>query len=237
MINYSLLSNELTEAPNKYTAQVVNSRSYTFEDIAEHLLRHNTGLSGAVIRGVWEGIKSAVEEYLADGSSVKTELFHIHPSIQGVFDGKEDGFDPGRHKVRLKLRPGSFLREVPKKLRVKKQNSVIKSYVECVTDIKSGSENDSLTPGKNIRITGHRLKIHGDDKSCGIYFIPEKSTVAPVKVEASDVAMNKPSQIIAVIPKLNKGKWYLRLVTQYSTGKRFLKRPPIIGYDKSFTVA
>jgi hypothetical protein len=42
-----------------------------------------------------------------------------------------------------------------------------------VVDVKSGLVNKSLTPGKNIRIIGHKLKIDGPDPSNGIYFIPE----------------------------------------------------------------
>ena len=40
MIEYVLKPNELmTGEPNKYLAQIVNSRSYTFDDIANRLIR------------------------------------------------------------------------------------------------------------------------------------------------------------------------------------------------------
>ena len=54
MIDYVLEPNELTGEPQKYRARVINSRSYTFEDIAKHLLKHNTGLSPAAIYGLNE---------------------------------------------------------------------------------------------------------------------------------------------------------------------------------------
>ena len=237
MIQYSLETYDLIGEPKKYRAQVVNSRSYTFDDIAEHLLQHNTGLSGAVIRGVWEGIKGAVEEYIADGGSVKTELFHIHPSIQGVFESIEDGFDSSRHSIRLYLRPGSLLRSVPGRLKVKKISSGAKSYISSVTDISTNSVNDSLTPGKSIRISGRRLKIYGEDPSCGIYFVPEKSTTSTIKVDLSELVVNSPSQIITVVPKLSKGKWSLRLITQFSRGKIPLKSPQSLTFEKVLTVA
>ena len=237
MIHYVLETNELTGEPKKYRAQVVNSRSYNFDDIAEHLLQHNTGLSGAVIRGVWEGIKGAVEEYIADGGSVKTELFHIHPSIQGVFESKDDSYDSSRHSIRLYLRPGSLLRTVPGRLKAKKTNSGAKSYISSVTDISTNSVNDSLTPGKSIRISGCRLKIWGEDPSCGIYFVPEKNTISTVKVDLSELVVNKPSQIITVVPKLSKGRWNLRLVTQFSRGKFSLKSPQSVTFEKVLTIA
>ena len=237
MINFILERNELSGESVTYRAQVVNSRSYTFKDIANHLLQHNTGLSASVIYGVWEGIKGAVEEYIAEGGSINTELFQIHPSIQGVFDAPEDGFDRSRHTIRLRLKAGALLREIPKKLAVRKNSSSAKSYILSVTDIKSGAVNDSITVGKNIRISGKKLKIEGDDPTCGLYFVPEKNNVDPVKVETSEVVVNKPSQIIAVVPKLGKGTWNLRLVTQFSSGSKFRKRTQSLVFNKSLTVA
>ena len=250
MIDYYLKQNKLKselltspkgevsrEEGNKYCAQVVNSRSYTFDDIAKHLLKHNIGLSSSAIYGLWEGIKGAVEEFISEGGSIKTELFHVHTSIKGVFNGLEDGFDSSRHTIKLNLRPGILLRDTPKSLRVKKIKSAAKSMILSVTDINSGSVNWNLTPGKNIRIVGQRVKIDGKDPSCGLYFIPEKSNQEPVKIELNDVVMNKPSQLIAVVPKLNKGLWNLRLVTQFGTGKHCYKEPQNITFDKKLSVA
>ena len=237
MIEYFLKSNKLKGEDSKFSAQVINSRSYTFEDIANHLIRHNTGLSSSVIYGLWEGIKGAVEEFIADGGAINTELFQAHASIRGVFDGLDDGFDGSRHKIRLNLRPGTLLRDVPERLKVKKLISPGTSYILSVTDVKTGSVNSVLTPGKNLRIIGYQVKIDGYESVCGMYFIPAKSTEQVVKLDASEVVLNKPSQILAVIPKLSKGNWTLRLVTQYSKGKMYLKTPKTITFNASFNVA
>ena len=237
MIDYVLEPNELTGEPKKYRAQIVNSRSYTFADIANHLIRHNTGLSSSVIYGLWEGIKGAVEEFISEGGSINTELFNARASIKGVFNGIDDGFDESRHEIRLNLRIGSLLKDVPKKLKVKKVSSPVKSYILSVLDIKTGSINESLTPGKNVRIIGQKIKIDGSDPSCGLFFVPEKKTEQSVKIDLSDIAVNKPSEIIAVVPKLNKGIWNVHLVTQYSTGKKFRKTPQSVTFEKKLTVA
>ena len=237
MIEYVLKINELTGEGKKYNAQVVNSRSYTFDDIAKHLIKHNTGLSSAAIYGLWEGIKGAVEEFISEGASVNTELFHTSASIKGVFDSMDDGFDSSRHKIRLNLQPGLLLRNIQEKLRARKVNAGAQGLIRCVTDINSGRENEILSPGKTMRITGLRLKIDGTDPSCGLYFIPEKSTGTPVKVEQSGIVVNRPSEIIAVIPKLGKGNWSLRLITQFSRGKVRCKKPINITCAASFSVA
>ncbi|MDP9957889.1 hypothetical protein J2X97_003563 [Epilithonimonas hungarica] len=32
-----------------------------------------------------------------------------------------------------------------------------------VTDVKSGSVNDLITPGRNLKISGNKIKVAGDD--------------------------------------------------------------------------
>ena len=238
MVDYVLKQNKLTSTDGKqYSAQVVNSRSYTFDDIAKHLIKHNTGLSSSVIYGLWEGIKGAVEEFLMEGGSINTELFNAHPSIKGVFNGLDDGFDSSRHHVRLNLRTGKLLRDIPRKLKVRKTTNASKSVILSVTDIKSGLVNEILTPGKNINIIGKGVKIKGENPVCGLYFVPEKTNEQTVKVELTDVVVNKPSQIIALIPKLNKGTWNVRLVTQFARGNKCLKAPQNVTFEKKLNVA
>ena len=237
MIEYTLTENDLTGEPKKYRAQVMNSKSYTFDDIAKHLIKHNIGLSSSVIYGLWEGIKDAIEEFASEGALINTELFQTSVSIRGIFNGMDDGFDPSRHKIRLNLRPGSLLLDVPEKLKVKKLSPGVKAFINSVTDIKTGSVNNSLTPGKNIRIIGQRVKITGADPSCGLYFVSDKAQSDPVKVEASEYVVNKPSELIAVIPKLNKGNWRIRLVTQYCAGSTNLKKPYSLTFGKELVVA
>ena len=237
MIEYALKVNELTGESNKYSAHVVNSQSYTFDDIAKHLLKHNTGLSSSVIYGLWEGIKDAVAEFISDGGSINTELFNAHASIKGVFNGLDDVFDSSRHHIRLNMQPGINLRDIPDTLKVKKFSPKAQSIILGVMDIKSGTINKTITPGKNIRIIGERLKIDGTDPSCGIYFIPLKNTEHPVKIEPSDVVINRPSEIIAIVPQLIEGDYNLRLVTQFSRGQAPSKNPYNIIFEKPLNVA
>jgi hypothetical protein len=52
------------------------------------------------------------------------------------------------------LQPGSIFLGVAEKVKVKRVNTGARTYIQSVTDIKSGSVDVMLTPGKNIRITG-----------------------------------------------------------------------------------
>ncbi|WP_148285377.1 DUF4469 domain-containing protein, partial [Flavobacterium sp. B17] len=65
-----------------------------------------------------------------------------------------------------------------------------------VTDVKSGSVNDLLTPGRNLKILGSKIKVTGEDPSVGIYFV-DATTQAKTKVEQSDIVINNnPSDYI-----------------------------------------
>ena len=238
MIDYMLKQNDLSGAePNKYRAIVINGRTCSFEDIANRLIQKDTGLSRSVIVGLWDGIMHTVEEMISEGILINTDLFRVHFSIRGAFNDQKDKFDKSRHEVRLNLSPGPLLSKTPEKLKVKKHAFRTLSYINSVTDVKTGSEDKSLTPGSVVRISGKRLKISGTEPVCGLYFMPEKPNEQPVKVTTSDIVMNNPSEVIAVIPKLGKGNWKLRLVTQYCAGKKCLKEPQEIIFGKALNVS
>lgn len=236
MIDYYLKPYVFTGNRNTYSAQIVNSRSYTFDDIAKYLLRHNTGLSGAVIYGLWEGIKGAVEEFVSDGGSVNTELFNIQTSIRGIFSGEDDGFDGRRHKIRLNMQPGLVLRDVPGRIKVRKLVSRSMAMIMSVTDMKSGSTDSVLSPGGNIRILGQKLKIIGDSPACGLCFVPDDASATPVMVPRPGIIVNSPSEIIAAVPALERGIWSVRIVTQFCKGNRSLKTPRSIGFEGKLRV-
>jgi hypothetical protein len=104
-----------------------------------------------------------------------------------------------------------------------------------VVDVKTGTVNDKLTPGRDVKIAGAKLKIAGDDPSVGLYFVPAGDpSGAPVKVDPTDFVVNNPSDLIAVIPALAAGAWRVRIITQYGSGKA-LKNPHTFIFDKDLT--
>ncbi|MDR1867272.1 MAG: DUF4469 domain-containing protein, partial [Treponema sp.] len=115
------------------------------------------------------------------------------------------------------------LRKAVADIKVKKVIAVSSgTVIISVIDIKTGSVNGTLTPGRDLKITGVKIKIAGDDPDVGLYFVPASGT--PVKADPSDFVINNPSEVIALIPALTPGVWQVRIVTQYS-GSRDLKTP------------
>jgi hypothetical protein len=106
--------------------------------------------------------------------------------------------------------------------------------VEQVIDVKTGSVNDLLTPNRNLKIAGHKIKVAGDSAANGIYFV-NRSTSERTRVDDSDVVVNNPSELIVVIPALEAGTYLLEITTQYSVGL-MLKEPRTAKFDKPLTV-
>ena len=64
--------------------------------------------------------------------------------------------------------------------------------------------NDELTPGFNLKISGSKIKLVGDNPSVGVYF-RNTDTDASTKVDKSNIVVNNPSELIVVIPALAAG--------------------------------
>lgn len=95
--------------------------------------------------------------------------------------------------------------------------------------------NDLLTSGRNLKISGNKIKVAGDDAANGIYFV-NADTNGRIQVDISDVVVNNPSELIVIIPDLSAGTYKLEVVTQYAGGN-LLKEPRTAEFDKILTVS
>jgi len=235
VLEYSLELNELTGNPNDFRAQVVNVRSYSQEDIVDRIMRTGAGLTRSDIVSVIEAEKQVIAEIVGDGGAVNTELFSASFSIQGVFTAGTEEVDP--HVVRLNLRPGKALRDAVEGMKTKKvPGSPPGPVIESVTDVKTGSVNDLLTPGRDLRIDGIKVKVVGDDHLVGLTF-ENLHSGAIYEVDPSDLVENTAGHVLAVIPLLGVGKYHLKLSTRFSgTNGRPLREPRTVVFDRVLTV-
>ncbi|MDR1220225.1 MAG: DUF4469 domain-containing protein [Treponema sp.] len=235
MLEYTLEDNELTNKPGDLRAQVVNVTSYTQNDIVDRVLNIGAGLTRSDVVSVFEAEKQVIESIIAEGGAVNTELFNAFPSISGVFDTPDEPFDHTKHKVNIKLHPGVVLRSAIASVKTRRiAAAVTGTVITSVTDLKTGLINGTLTPGRDVKLSGAKLKIAGDKLDVGLYFVPAGSG-AEVKVDPSDIVVNNPSEVIAVIPALPAGTYRVRIITQFSAGKH-LKTPHTYTFDKDLTV-
>ncbi|UPQ77577.1 DNA-binding domain-containing protein [Chryseobacterium nepalense] len=232
-----LYDNVLTkDNPNDYIARTVSERPLTVQQICEAAVnRGGADVSASAMAHATELFLKEMAYQLCDGYSVNTGYFTASTTIRGVFDSPSETFNKDKHSIIFQFNQGEKLRaEIPNIevniLGIADASTVILQ----VKDVKSGSVNDLLTPGRNLRISGSKLKIAGDDPAVGIFFTDTVSQ-ASTQVEVSDIVTNNPSELMVVIPALPAGTYQLKVVTQFS-GSMMLKEPRTALLDKVLTV-
>ena len=232
-----LYDNVLTkDNPNDFTARTASERSLNVQQICQAAVsRGGADISASSMEHATELFLKEMAYQLCDGFSVNTGYFTASTTIRGVFDSPSETFNKDKHSIIFQFNQGEKLRaEIPNIevniLGVAESSTVILQ----VTDVKSGSVNDLLTPGRNLKIVGSKIKIAGEDPSVGIYFV-DTATQGRTKVEQSDIVTNNPSELIVVIPALAAGTYHLEVVTQFTQGA-LLKEPRTATLDKLLTV-
>jgi hypothetical protein len=233
-----LYPNLLTQNnPNDYVARVASDKSLSIPDICKAAVeRGGADISIAAMKHAVELFFKEMAYQLCDGFAVNTGWFVASVHIKGVYDSPLDTFDPKRHTVVIELHQGSLLRSELQNITVEvlgvAETGVL---IAQVIDVKSGTVNDLLTPNRNLKIAGDKIKIVGDDPSNGVYFINEQG--ATTKVDQSDIVTNNPSELIIVIPELPAGTYHLSVTTQFTSGARWLNEPRSATFDRPLTVA
>jgi len=231
-----LYDNPLTEKADDYTARVSAERSLTIEQICESAASRGGAdiSSSAMQHGVSTFLKEMAYQ-LCDGYSVNTGYFTASPHIKGVFSGPQETFDPDKHALLFLFNQGDTLREELSSVEIEIMGvaDTMLSVLQ-VTDVKTGSVNDLLTPNRNLKINGYKVRVAGEHADNGVYFVNETSGES-TKVDPTDIVTNNPSELIIVIPALVAGTYKLQVTTQHTTSTP-LKEPRTVIFDKVLTV-
>ena len=232
-----LYDNVLTkDNPNDFIARTVSERSLNVKQICEAAVnRGGADVTAASMEHATALFLKEMAYQLCDGYSVNTGYFTAGTQIRGVFDSPVETFNSQKHSILFQFNQGEKLRaEIPnieiEILGVADASSAILQ----VKDVKSGTVNDLLTPGRNLKISGNKIKVAGDDVANGIYFV-NADTNYRIQVEESVVVVNNPSELIVIIPDLSAGTYKLEVVTQYAGGN-LLKEPRTAEFDKTLAV-
>ncbi|MDR1346909.1 MAG: DUF4469 domain-containing protein [Prevotellaceae bacterium] len=233
-----LYDNALTkDNPNDFIARVSSERSLSVNDICESAAaRGGADISAAAMEHAVNLWLKEMGYRLCDGFSINTGWFTAGVHIKGVFDSPGETFNPEKHTVLFEFHQGSLLRKELELVSIDILGVADSSlYISQVTDVKTGNVNDIITPNRNLRISGHRLKIAGGDEANGVYFV-NQNTQERTKVDVTDIVTNNPSELVIVTPALAAGTYRLEVTTQYGISV-LLKEPRTAVFDKILTVA
>lgn len=232
-----LYDNVLTkDNPNDFIARTLSERSLNVKQICEvAVTRGGADVSAAAMEHAIELFLKEMAYQLCDGFSVNTGYFTASTQIRGVFDSPTETFNPQKHNILFQFNQGEKLRSQIANIEV-----AILGVAEAgaailqVKDVKSGTVNDLLTPNRNLKIAGSKIKVVGDNPAIGIYFT-NTDTGLRTAVDETDIVVNNPSELIVVIPDLEAGMYTVEVVTQYTVGT-LLKEPRTAIFDKPLNV-
>jgi nucleoid DNA-binding protein len=233
-----LFPNLLTEDPDDFYAKVISERTLGISDICESAVtRGNAPTSAEAMKINVELFFKEMEYQLKDGYSINTGYFSAFPQIKGVFRNAKDKFDRMRHAIYFLFTQGEILRRGLDEIEVEITGTGETGiFISETVDVKTGSVNDRITPNRNLRIRGSKLKLAGDNPDVGVYFVNE-ATGEQIKVEADEIVDNKPSELVIVAPQLEAGLYLVQVSTQYAGSSTLLKEPRTVSFDKTLTVA
>jgi hypothetical protein len=224
------------ENPDELIARVLSENSLNISDICKSASeRGGADISPSAMEHGVDLFFKEMSYRLCDGFSVNTGWFTAGAHIKGVFNNPKEQYNPEKHTVLFELHQGSLLRRELESVEVQIMGMAdVSLSVTQVVDVKTGSVNDLLTPDRNLRISGHKIKIAGKQEEVnGVYFI-NQSTKESTKVDATDIVVNNPSELIVVIPALAAGTYRVSITTQYAGN--MLKEPRTTVFDKILTV-
>ena len=237
-IKAQLYDNVLTENPNDFIARVASEKSLNIKDIClAATTRGGSDVSAAAMEHAVNLWLKEMAYSLCDGFSVNAGYFTAQASIRGSFLSPAEKFNADRHSISFDFNQGSLLRKELGNVEVNILGVAdVSLFIAQVVDVKTGSVNDLLTPNRNLRISGGKIKIAGDNEQNGVYFV-NTQTNERVKVDATDIVNNNPSELLVVIPALSAGEYKLELATQFSGSSTPLKEPRNATLEKILTVA
>lgn len=232
-----LYDNVLTkDNPNDFIARTASERSLSVKEICEAAVaRGSADISAASMEHATSLFLKEMAYQLCDGYSVNTGYFTASTNIRGVFNSPSEPFDPAKHSILFQFNQGEKLRaEIPNiEISILGVADASAAILQ-VKDIKTGSVNDLLTTGKNLKISGSKIKLAGDNPANGIFFV-DTTTQARTAVDITDVVSNNPSELMIIIPEIPAGTYTLEIVTQFAVSS-MLKEPRTAYFDKKLTI-
>lgn len=227
----------LTSDPDDYIIRPIFECTLNIKEICKSAVsRGKADISAEAMEHAVNMFLREMGYQLCDGFSINTGWFTAKSQIKGVAKKSTEQYDKKKHTLFFEFHQGALLRKELKNVVVEILGVAdTKAVIGEVIDIKTGSVNKLLTPNRNLKVVGYKIKIVGNNVANGIYFV-NQTTFERTKVDDSDIAVNTASELIAVIPTLTTGTYLLEITTQYSGGGKVLHTPHTSAFGNVLTV-
>lgn len=201
------------------------------KDIADIIVKERTEFRPETIMNILTMRDKVVTQLLEEGLSVMDGVVQITPRVSGVWETEGAEYDEKIHKRTVDIVPTADLRDVLDAISVKVLGAKeTTARITSITDTATGLKDGTITIGDDIIIEGDKLKIDEKDAAQGVFFKAANGTEYKTTRRLS---VNKPSQIIARVPKeVPAGAVTVIVRTKYSSTAKPLKeiKEIIFGY-------
>jgi hypothetical protein len=232
-----LYLNPINDDPRGRTALVdFAGPTRTLEQLVDEAIAEGSDIQKETLLAAIRRLNRLRVWYLQMGFPVNDEVTILTPRVTGNFHGKED-IAAGNHKITLSSQLTKdtklALEEVGLEIKGLKGADV---EIDLVTDLATGLQDGTITPGDDILIEGDRIKVvglpqetGGLEPGIGVFFVDSTGT----QVIATRYNENLPARVNVRVPAgLPNGKSYtLRIVTRFTSGNTLLVTPRAIDYD------
>ena len=200
-------------------------------DIADIIVKERTEFRPETIMNILTMRDKVVTQLLEEGLSVMDGVVQITPRVSGVWETEGAEYDEKIHKRTVDIVPTADLRDVLDAISVKVLGAKeATARITSITDTATGLKDGTITIGDDIIIEGDKLKVDEKDAAQGVFFKAANGTEYKTTRRLS---VNKPSQIIARVPKeVPAGAVTVIVRTKYSSTAKPLKeiKEIIFGY-------
>ncbi|MCL2478161.1 MAG: DUF4469 domain-containing protein [Treponema sp.] len=153
--------------------------------------------------------------HLCNGYAVNTGYFSVHPFICGTFGSADETYDQDKNPVTFRFRSKLKLHRMAEKIAVEIDGMAGgQGRIYEYFDLDAESINDIFVPGNQFVISGHKIKIEGENPDVGVYFVPADDPSEAVK--AVSILENTASRIVGIAPKVGNSYCRIEVRTQYS---------------------
>jgi hypothetical protein len=223
-LRVKLYPNYLPSGEETFIARTINEAAVSVEEICA-AMKNRAGYPGSVdelIQSVHHFFKE-MEYQLADGFAVNTGLSTIHVNLRGTFHSDKD---PTRdHALDFRFQPLKRLRDLREQIDVIIDGYAdANAYIAEFVDTEEDFINTQFVIGNMFTITGHNIKIVGNDPKCGVYFVPVNAPQDRLKVDR--IGENTAGRVTGIVPNVGHTENRVEIVTMYSgSGPHILKAP------------
>lgn len=230
-INVKLQDNTVTVNDSDDKIFVVQTQGTADLDLLmDEIKEMNPGLEQETVRMILALCNRAVIKLLLSGYRLNTGLFILELFCKGVTYDK--AWHPDVNSLQIRIRPTKELREAL-------NNTAINIVGESTSAMSVTGAESALGVGYRVKagraftLYGKNIKVVGDEPSVGITLTNSENVIR--KIEADMIVQNGPKKLTFIIPEgMAEGEYELKIVTQYSSSSRLLKRPHAV--VKSLTV-